>query len=100
MTAQTALNPGTARVWTSAAGAPSRLVWNGRRFVVVSKPIPWMARDAWWETAARAPMGEGAEMVNRPMWQVQARALEDGELLIFDLAVTQGPVWPVTGIFD
>lgn len=30
-------------------------------------------------------------MVERPMWQVQAKALDDGEMLIFDLAVADGP---------
>lgn len=34
------------------------------------------------------------------MWQVQAKALDDGEMLIFDLAVNDGPRWPVRAIFD
>ena len=89
-----------ATVWTTAAGAPERLVWAGRRFVVIAKPISWMDRLSWWESPVRVAAGQAAQVVERPMWQVTAKALDNAELLIFDLAVSSGAQWPVTAIYD
>lgn len=89
-----------AAVWTSGDGAPVRLVWSGRRFVVVAKPISWTAHLPWWENVTRVPRGQSSHVVERAMWQVQAKAVDDGQVLIFDLAVIEGSQWPVTGIYD
>lgn len=89
-----------ATVWTTPAGAPERLIWAGRRFVVSAKPIAWMDRISWWESPMRIPRGHAAQAVERPMWQVTAKALDNGELLIFDLAVSSSPQWPITAIYD
>lgn len=90
----------TAAVWTTASGAPERLVWVGQRFVVVSKPIPWVDRIAWWESSPRVPAGASDQLLEQIMWQVQIKALETGELLIVDLAVTDGRQWPISVISD
>lgn len=87
-------------VWTTAEGTPARLVWSERRFAVVAKPIAWTAHLPWWKTSTRVPRGKSSHVVERAMWQVQARAIDDGQLLIFDLAVTEDSQWPVTGIYD
>lgn len=101
MTAETAaVECETATVWISASGAPARLVWAHRRFVVVAKPIPWTDHLPWWKTTVRAPRGQSGHMVERHMWQVQVKAVDDGQLLILDLAVSEGDQWPVTGIYD
>ncbi|MGO1523945.1 MAG: DUF6504 family protein [Nesterenkonia sp.] len=100
MTAEPALHQRVATVWTTPAGAPHRLVWAGRRFVVVAKPIAWMDRTSWWESPVRVAAGQAAQAVERPMWQVTAKALDNAELLLFDLAVSSGDQWPITAIYD
>lgn len=100
MASSAAVERDTATVWTTAAGAPERLVWGGRRFVVVTKPIPWVDRTAWWESSPRVPVGGASQLLEQPMWQVQAKALDTGELLIVDLAVSEGQHWPITAVFD
>lgn len=100
MTANCALDTQVATVWTTPPGAPTRFVWSGRRFVVCAKPIPWTARMRSWETSTPAPTGSASTVVECAMWQVQAKALDDGQLLIFDLVATEQAKWPVTAIFD
>lgn len=89
-----------ATVWTTASGAPERLIWAERRFLVIAKPIYWVDRLRWWESSPRVPAGGGHSLLERPMWQVQVKALDTGEILILDLAATDGPRWPVTAVFD
>lgn len=85
-----------ATVWTSPDGAPARLVWNRRRFLVCGKPLAWFAPEG--PTSGEdGPTGSREET---RMWQVQARAVDNGELLIFDLAAGRGPEWTVAHIFD
>ncbi|GAA4925839.1 DUF6504 family protein [Nesterenkonia massiliensis] len=98
MSAEAAVLPDSATVWTTPEGAPARLVWGHRRFIVTDRPIPWIDRTPWWESLSRMPAGK-ADMQEQQMWQVQATA-EDGQILIFDLAVMPGQQWPVTGIYD
>lgn len=100
MSAEPAPHHDLATVWTSAEGVPQRLIWAARRFLVVSKPIAWTEHQRWWETSARVPKGTSSHVIERAMWQVQAKALDNGELLIFDLAVSEDSQWPVTGIYD
>lgn len=95
----TMVNERAATVWTTPDGAPQRFVWQQRRFVVCAKPIPWIDRVPWWETSARVPVHGGA-MVEQSMWQVQAKALDNGELLIVDLAASETSQWAVTAVFD
>ncbi|MDO5493596.1 MAG: DUF6504 family protein [Nesterenkonia sp.] len=100
MTVETTTGHELATVWTTATGAPERLLWASRRFVVVARPIPWIDRISWWEHSPRVPAGEAAQVLERQMWQVQVRALDTGELLIVDLSVAEGPQWPITAVFD
>lgn len=89
-----------ALVWTTSQGAPQRLIWAGRRFVVVAKPIAWVDRLSWWELSPRAPRGQSLALLEQPMWQVQVQDVDHSELLIFDLVASTGRQWPVTGIYD
>ncbi|MCM1011823.1 DUF6504 family protein [Brevibacterium sp. XM4083] len=89
-----------ATVWTTISGAPERFIWHRRRFVVCARPIPWMARVRWWKDNTDLVGARNARMVERPMWQVQAKALDDGEMLIFDLAVADGPHWSIRVVSD
>ncbi|WP_137802237.1 DUF6504 family protein [Kocuria sp. 2SI] len=100
MTAKTATGAQVATVWRTPDGAPTTFMWDGRRFVVRSRPIPWVERIPWWEPADRAPKNTEPLVVERNMWQVQAKALDNGELLIIDLAAADGPLWSVTAVFD
>ncbi len=99
MSADAAVPQERAVVWTDEEGIPLRLIWSGRRFIVSGRPIRWFDRLPWWTTAGRAPAGGAADLLEQPMWQVRATA-EDGQILIFDLAVSPGMDWPVTGIHD
>ncbi|MFV0405483.1 MAG: DUF6504 family protein [Propioniciclava sp.] len=89
-----------ATVWTTPSGSPERFIWNLRRFVVCARPIPWMSRVRWWNNASELIDTTKSRMVERPMWQVQAKALDDGEMLIFDLAVDAGPHWSIRVVSD
>lgn len=40
MDTDTAVEAQLATVWTTPQGAPARLVWNQRRFIVYTRPIP------------------------------------------------------------
>lgn len=80
MSIEAAVQQDTATVWTAPDGTPQRLIWAGRRFQVVDKPIAWMGRCSWWEAPTRVPVGAGSQSVERPMWQVTAKALDNGEL--------------------
>lgn len=100
MTADVVAEHGTATVWTTAAGAPERLVWGGQRLLVVAKPIGWVDRRPWWEHSPRVPAGEADQLLEQQMWQVQVKAMDTGELLIVDLAVTDGQQWPITAVFS
>lgn len=101
MTAETTAACATATVWTTAHGAPERLIWGGKRFIVVSKPIPWVDRSSWWDHSPRVPAGQtAADVLERQMWQVQIKSLETGEMLIVDLAVSDTAQWLITAVFD
>lgn len=89
-----------ATVWTTSSRAPERFVWHRRRFVVCTRPIPGMARVRWLKDDTELLRTRKARMFERPMWQVQAKALDDGEMLIFDLAVAGGPHWSIRVISD
>lgn len=88
-----------ATVWVTASGAPERLVWRNRRFLVHARPVPWVDRIEWWMLEQRASR-EARVPIEQPMWQVQIRAVDDGEILLVDLAVGQGGRWQVTGVHD
>lgn len=88
-----------ASVWTTVSGAPERLVWRGRRFLVHSKPIPWVDRIEWWMLEQRVPR-KAAMPIEQRMWQVQIRAIDDGEILLVDLAADTDGKWRVMKVHD
>ena len=88
-----------ATVWLTASGAPERLVWRGRRFLVHARPVPWVDRIEWWVLEQRASL-DARVPIEQPMWQVQIRALDDGEILLIDLAAGADGKWQVTSIHD
>ena len=55
----------------SPNGAPVRFIWRGDTYGVISTPEPWLARESWWHTAARAARGSGIA-IEREMWRVDA----------------------------
>ena len=88
-----------ATVWVTASGAPERLVWRGRRFLVHARPVPWVDRIEWWMLEQRAPR-EAHVPIEQPMWQVQIRAVDDHEILLVDLAAGDGGRWQVTNVYE
>jgi hypothetical protein len=88
-------------VWATDAGVPQRLEWRGREFLVCAKPTPWIDRVPWWQVASRAPVGKGAELLEQPMWQVQALSTDADEVVRVDLAVGQeGDWWRVIRVYE
>ena len=74
------------RVACADDGSPRRLIWGHRRLRVIGRPVQWFGRRPWWKTARRAEPGTAGDLIERPMWQVQAQDVETGEILTLDLA--------------
>ena len=87
-----------ATVWATASGSPERLVWRGRRFLVHAKPIPWIDRIEWWMLEQRAARGTFLPLERR-MWQVQIRVVDNGEIMLVDLEAGEDNQWQVTGVY-
>ena len=85
-------------------GAPLRFVWRGVVYGVVSPPERWITRREWWRSAARAPRGGAVDLLELPVWRVDALPLTDGVHRVdgtFDLALD--PIrgsWLLLGVFD
>ncbi|TQL64787.1 hypothetical protein [Rarobacter faecitabidus] len=88
------------QVWTTPDGAPARFIWNQRRFVAWAKPLPWIARIPWWEVDADRGPNPADRGVEQAMWQVEAKALDNGEILIFDLGLIDPPQWRIRAVFS
>lgn len=101
MTTRSGLDGQVATVRTTPGGAPERFVWEGHRYVVVSRPIPWLERVPWWDQPISASSESGSTaVVERRMWQVEARDLDTGEILTLDLAIGPGQRWSIVALFD
>ncbi|WP_146341763.1 hypothetical protein [Nesterenkonia sp. NBAIMH1] len=86
----------TAQVWTTAGGAPLKFIFEDRRFVVCSRPIFWIGRhEGWWTRVRRLPKTDAAKLLERPMYQVQAKDIDNGEILTFDLEISEAREWAV-----
>lgn len=96
MSAEIAVVHEVATVWTLGdTGAPSHIIWQDRRLKVISKPIPWFGRRAWWEDTRRAPKGSNAVQLETTMWQVEVQDIATKEIRTLDLH--DGPTgWEVT----
>jgi Domain of unknown function (DUF6504) len=89
------------QVWTGRDGCPDRLVWQGRRWRVATKPVPWIDRKSWWAQAGRAPAGVGKQLLEQPMWRFRATAEDNGQTLTFDLAQRFEPAaWHVVQVCE
>jgi len=88
-------------VWATPSGAPERLEWRGRRWLVCARPVPWIDRVPWWLGVPRAPKGGAAGLVEQPMWRVQAMDSSGSDVVGLDLAVgTTGDWWRVTRVYE
>ena len=77
-------------VRVGVSGTPARVVWRGRDYKVVGRPVPWIDRLPWWTwTAERLP-----QVVEQPMWTVSLAA-PDGGIVEADLSVTGGDWWQI-----
>lgn len=84
--AEVLVAPQPATVWATPEGVPERFVWQSRRFVVVSRPIPWIDRRDWWTGEQSVSRGTAGRVLEQRMWQVEASD-EEGAIRIYDLAV-------------
>lgn len=89
--------PEPATVWVDDSGAPQRLLWRGQRFLVSSRPIPWVDRTSWWKEGPRAPLG-ATESLEHHMWQVQVRSVENSEMFLLDIQASATQQWQVTAV--
>ena len=71
-------------VWASATGVPQRFEWQGRRFEVCGRPVPWIDRAPWWSRAAQVGTIQAPE---QRMWRVAGMDTTTGEVTKVDLAV-------------
>lgn len=81
-------------------GAPTRFVWRGVHYGVVTAPELWFGRESWWLAARRAPRGR-ARSFDREMWRVDAVSLGHGMRYdgTFDLAHTDDG-WQLAQAWD
>ena len=56
-------------------GEPIGFKWKESHFLVANKPLRWYARKEWWQEAARATKGLGAEIMEVEMWRLLASDL-------------------------
>ena len=61
-------------------GAPVGFNYQGKSFLVASRPVRWYSRRLWWEDAAAAPKWAGAALLEVEMWRLWAAS---GELRFF-----------------
>ncbi|REE02978.1 DUF6504 family protein [Citricoccus nitrophenolicus] len=75
-------------VGCTTAGAPERLEWNGRIYVLAAEPVRWYERRKWWTEERRAERGRGAGLVDHEVWRVQVRLekARNAPLLTLDLS--------------
>lgn len=91
----------TAQVWTTERGAPAKFIFEGRRFVVCARPIFWIGRhDAWWTKVRRLPKTGAVHLLERPMYQVEAKDIDNGEILHFDLEISKSREWIVDAVWE
>jgi hypothetical protein len=88
-----------ALVWTSKTGVPRKLEWRNRRFVVSTKPVPWVNRVPWWQLTNRAPSNGADVLAEQQMWQVQVLAVDNGQVFTLDLLTANGE-WRVTRVSE
>lgn len=91
---------GTARVWTTEWGAPTKFIYDGRRLAVCARPIYWVGRreQNWWTAVRRLPEQGGSALLERRMYRVDAKDVDTGEILSFDLELSEGKNWPATAL--
>ncbi|MDR2256184.1 MAG: DUF6504 family protein [Arthrobacter sp.] len=71
------------------AGVPLRFIWRGRTWHIGARPVRWFERRPWWAESPRAPKGGPVGLIDREIWQVQARLGRAGELATFELVSDQ-----------
>ena len=59
-------------------GAPARLRWEGREYVLAERPLRWFERRRWWAEEVRAEKGRGAGLVDHEIWRLQVRLARAG----------------------
>ncbi|MCG7423485.1 DUF6504 family protein [Micrococcus porci] len=59
-------------------GAPARLHWEGREYVLAERPLRWFERRRWWAEEARAEKGRGPGLVDHEIWRLQVRLARAG----------------------
>ena len=52
-------------------GAPARLRWEGREYVLAERPLRWFERRRWWAEEVRAEKGRGPGLVDHEIWRLQ-----------------------------
>lgn len=64
-------------------GAPVSFIYQGRQYTVASRPVRWYSRKFWWQDAAAAPRGCGANLVEVEMWRLWA--VSDTDRIFFEM---------------
>lgn len=83
-------------VLTNHDGEPVSFDWGGANWLVMSVPVRWYARKTWWQSAAGAPRGSGAELIETEMWRFRAASKDQARF--FELR-REGPGWQLSRTF-
>lgn len=84
-----------AHVWLGASGAPERLVWRGARYLVTSRPTPWVDRSAWWQGSGGVAAMRGIDVMT---WRVDLSEVDGEAELTADLQPVGALQWRVLPI--
>lgn len=53
-------------------GAPVSFSYQGRQYLVSSRPVRWYTRRLWWQEAQGVPKGSGSAVMEVEMWRLWA----------------------------
>jgi hypothetical protein len=53
-------------------GAPVSFSYQGRTYLVSSRPVRWYTRRLWWKEAEGVPKGTGSAVMEVEMWRLWA----------------------------
>lgn len=68
-------------------GAPVGFNYDGKSFLVASRPVRWYSRRLWWNDAHSAEKGIGSNLLEIEMWRLWAAS--ESTRLFFELKHSQ-----------
>lgn len=77
-------------LWFTPSGVPERMVWDGRRFLVTTRPILWLDRTRWWQQIGPVKK-EDSGSIDVPVWRFEITPVDgESESQLVDVAERDG----------